>query len=46
MRDPIVIGVAAVVGILALPVLVWLFLAAVVSPERCAWIMGIGGCLP
>jgi hypothetical protein len=45
MRDPIVIGVAALLAVLLLPVLVWLFLAGVVSTDGCAWIAGFGGCL-
>ena len=32
--------------IVLIPVAIWLFLAAVMSPVGCAWILGVGGCLP
>ena len=33
-------------AILLIPVALWLFLAAVISPVGCEWILGFGGCLP
>ena len=46
LRDPLAIGLAVIAGIAVIPVLVWLFLAVVMSPVGCAWILGFGGCLP
>ncbi|HSL77700.1 MAG TPA: hypothetical protein VK867_12205 [Candidatus Limnocylindrales bacterium] len=46
MKDPLVVGLAAITAIALVPVVLWLFLAAVVSDVGCAWILGLGGCPP
>ncbi len=45
MKDPIVIGVAAIVAVVLVPILLWLALA-VFGGSGCGWILGFGGCLP
>ncbi len=45
MRDPIAIGVVVIIGIFALPILLWLSLA-VFGGAGCGWVLGFGGCLP
>jgi hypothetical protein len=47
VKDPIVIGVVTAFGVLLLlPFLAWLILAGFVSEDGCAWIAGMGGCVP
>jgi hypothetical protein len=35
-----------IAAITLVPIVLWLFLAGVISPVGCAWILGFGGCLP
>lgn len=46
MRDPIVVGLAAAIGLFALPVVLWFAAAWLIGGDHCLWIAGLGGCLP
>ena len=45
--DGLAVGLAAAIAALIIvPVLIWFVAAAFVADDGCAWIAGVGGCLP